>query len=1048
MDAAVPSAGFSMVSERKPSSMGLSVLIGKKSRKLQVHVEWATYSRIGGNQAGEELWQRRERSERINVPLPLTARYTHPLNSEKDDGPIPEITVIPSPRQGENQTLSVFLSNQQTSPEERESSNLRSMFSPRIRLTLDGEGFPARAAENQLMSEDDLASLRLLYRERHEFATGHGCSVRWDRVHGSTCLEIETTFVPQYRQPKLAFRQTTGGMCMGNFAEPVELPKTLSTLSKLVEEYEGWIASTFSPQERTKFKGELLEAFLRHRSECYLALGRMKNGLKALRENKLVQQSFFFMNQAMYLQRLHAEEAERVQREGGHSYVEPKPKDSSSKTSVAWRSFQMAFILETIPDIVDGASPHREEVDLLWVGTGGGKTEAYLGIAAFSLAFRRLSRGPDVLQSGGMNVLMRYTLRLLTIQQFQRAATLLCACEVIRDSDTRRWGNASHPFLVGLLVGQNTTPNWTGSESDLRDSALSESEEDSEQRTAIQALSLYQRTHEVPQGSNPFQLSHCPWCGARLTEVSYSIDRNLGLRTHCVRQGCYFQTHDIPVLTVDEDILHRLPALVIGTVDKFAQLPFNPNLAALFGHVRARCRDHGFIGRTENHPSQHRGAPPVQELSAPLPPPDIVIQDELHLLNGPLGSLVGIYETAIDFLCSRAEPNGRRLPKIVTSTATIRRANDQVNSIFARSVHRFPPPGSLVNDSFFLKEDIDMSADKLYVGVIPSGIGQKTLLKKALSAVLLKVQEARDNGRPVDDWDRFWTVVAYFNSIRELGSAKTTIEDDINNEVADKRQILPVPELTSNLDSSQLPQMLDDLFRKGDDPRAVGILACSNMFSVGVDVTRLGLMVVNSQPKTTAEYVQATGRVGRAKTGNGLVIILYNWARPRDQSHFERFYDYHQRIQSHVEAITVTPFSDGSRHRALHAVYVGLARAVGSGSLAGNRDAVHYTTLVRGSAAYQEMEKWVLDRASTVSPDSSADTRGDLEDFLDEWVGSTQFEGGLHYTGGYYSRRTKNIVLAKTPEEADIRDAGPRRLTPNSLRNVEKEVRIRKDTRR
>ena len=136
--------------------------------------------------------------------------------------------------------------------------------------------------------------------------------------------------------------------------------------------------------------------------------------------------------------------------------------------NASWRPFQLAFVLLNLPSLTDTGHPERAAaatatVDLLFFPTGGGKTEAYLGLTAFTFAIRRLQgavgEGADARNGGdGVAVLMRYTLRLLTAQQVQRAAALVCAAEVVRRDDEQRWG--STPFRIGLWVGGTVSPNW------------------------------------------------------------------------------------------------------------------------------------------------------------------------------------------------------------------------------------------------------------------------------------------------------------------------------------------------------------------------------------------------------------------------------------------------------------------------------------------------------------------------------------------------------------------------------------------------------------
>ncbi len=302
----------------------------------------------------------------------------------------------------------------------------------------------------------------------------------------------------------------------------------------------------------------------------------------------------------------------------------------------------------------------------------------------------------------------------------------------------------------------------------------------------------------------------------------------------------------------------------------------------------------------------------------PLRPPDLIIQDELHLISGPLGTLVGLYETAIDRLCTW-EVNGKKIrPKVVCSTATIRRANDQVYALFLRNLNIFPPTGLEIGDNFFSlqRKSSEKTPGRKYIGVCAPGRRLKAALIRVYIAFLSSAQVLFEkHGLDADPW---MTLVGYFNSLRELGGMKRLVDDDVRTRLrkmadrglANRTLYTPdtVKELTSRLGSGAIPEILD-LLESRFDPvileqiktrksgggeyvaRPLDVLLATNMISVGVDVPRLGLMVVAGQPKTTAEYIQATSRVGRKHPG--LVCTVFNWARPRDLSHYETFEHYH-----------------------------------------------------------------------------------------------------------------------------------------------------------
>jgi hypothetical protein len=408
-------------------------------------------------------------------------------------------------------------------------------------------------------------------------------------------------------------------------------------------------------------------------------------------------------------------------------------------------------------------------------------------------------------------------------------------------------------------------------------------------------------------------------------------------------------------MVVDEEIYRRLPSLLITTVDKFAQMPWNGAVQMLFGQVEGVCERHGFrspeIDDSNTHPQRH-GLPAARTLPEnPLRPPDLIIQDELHLISGPLGTLVGLYETAIDQLCTWEVHGTKVRPKVIASTATIRRARDQVHGLFLRNLNIFPPPGLEIRENFFsLQRPSSVQyPGRKYLGICASGRRLKAALIRVYVAFLAAGQALYDKyGVAADPW---MTLIGYFNSLRELGGMKRLVDDDVRTRLrkmverglANRTLYTPdtVKELTSRLGSTAIPETLDLLEQRfdpalgatpktqgnGSSPRPLDVLLATNMISVGVDVPRLGLMVAAGQPKTTSEYIQATSRVGRHHPG--LVCTVYNWARPRDLSHYETFEHYHATFYTHVEALSVTPFSAGATARGLAALLVALIRLPG-----------------------------------------------------------------------------------------------------------------------
>ena len=750
--------------------------------------------------------------------------------------------------------------------------------------------YPDREGE-PLDPEED--SLRLLYRHRKTYAVGHGCAADWNEVGEGRADMVQSDIIPSYEiKPINPTSFEDIDLKMYDLSTLGDEAAIDPVLNSLCDKYEKWIDQqqviVYSPD----FPQEFHDAALHHIDNCRECLRRMRSGLDLLKANSMVMRAFRLANHAMLLQQLHYSLPLRTWTDISQKKIDPVtwPDPANPPPGLgSWRPFQIAFILMNLRSIAIPEDNEHDIVDLIWFPTGGGKTEAYLGLTAFTIFFRRLLDPYDT----GTTVLMRYTLRLLTTQQFQRSASLICACEMIRRESTEL---GSDPITIGLWVGGSLTPN-------KRSDAV----------TALIQLSQ-RKTRE-----NPFIVLQCPWCGAQMGPVSTKNQvRILGyekkrhpstVKFRCYDSVCDFRW-ELPLKVIDEEIYESPPTLLIGTVDKFALLPWFPDARALFG-----IRDGDNVS-----------------------PPNLVIQDELHLISGPLGSMVGHYETLIEELCSQTKENRKIRPKIIASTATISRAKEQVQSLYARNVFLFPPQCLRAGDSFFAEED-DLSPGRLYAGVHASALSSHVTAQVRVIAALLQAtlsaQVSRENER-----DPYWTLIDYFNSLRELGHAATLVRADIpghlnamwsrkkikKTDTFDERRFInQVLELTSRISSTDIPESLQKLeLEYPSQDRPVDICLATNMISVGIDVSRLGLMAVVGQPKTTSEYIQATSRVGRGHPG--LVIPIYNTGKPRDRSHYERFRSFHASIYRHVEPTSVTPFAAPVRERALHALLVTLVR--------------------------------------------------------------------------------------------------------------------------
>ncbi len=726
--------------------------------------------------------------------------------------------------------------------------------------------------------DEEELSLALLYRNRKTYAVGHGCSANWTRDEGAiNSSSVYTETIPAFEVPKtdfdvpgldpliLSMRELSG-------TGTLKKGEIIDKLNIFCNLYKQWISSL---RENTNLPTNFSNTVDKHIALCEESCSRMIEGVRLLDADNLVMESFQLANKAMLMQSLHSE-LQKQKRSPGEGTIE-WPDYLSEKTGRrSWRPFQLAFLLLSLKGITEHKSKDREIVDLIWFPTGGGKTEAYLGLSSFTIFYRRL-KYPN--ESGGTAVIMRYTLRLLTAQQFQRACTLICAMEKIRQDSNGKLG--SEEISVGLWVGIDSTPN-----------------------SLEMAEKGFQEFIFGETDKNPSPILSCPWCGTKTVIEQANGNRVCGYKSKskqanlfCLEKTCAFHQR-LPVLIVDEEIYRDPSTLLFGTVDKFAQMPLQKGISRVF----------------------------ASDNDNPNLPPELIIQDELHLISGALGTMVGLYETVIDFLCSR---KGVR-PKIVASTATIRRAADQCKNLFDRETRQFPSPGVDINDSFFSKEvPLNIKLGRLYLGIMPSGKTQTTAAVRLTAELLHSVFTIEEDDEVKD---KYWTIVNYFNSIRELGGFISLLTDDIPlyaNVLKQRyggfmRDIAVPKELTSRKRAEEIPEILEQLSVTFPDRNAIDVLAATNMLSVGVDIDRLDLMVIRGQPKLTSEYIQVSSRIGRRFPG--LVITLYNSARTRDRAHYERFRTYHETFYRSVEPSSVTPFSAPARARALSAVIVAMFR--------------------------------------------------------------------------------------------------------------------------
>lgn len=958
-------SAVSLHASLKPASAGMSFAIQPHEHQrptIHVHVVCATYKQCAVNDAGREIdgppvdraherWSRQSKEARLEIEVKAGESLID-LTAMGIEGMDLYVLAV---RHGGIETVTLALSNQRSRGTSSAYDEEQHFFQVKLSvLKVVGGSFAPRPS-SRAETDEDSRTAALIYRSVAEYVVGHTCSARVE-FEGDRIVALRTDWIPAVTVPSFSdrgdrvFEQLDRNRVFAARSLAAASTEELcSSLNSVVSAYRQWIERESA---RIATLPQLLQAQARkHVERCEQGAARMMEGIAAVRADSNVRRAFQTSQLAMALQ-------------FGWS---------RSGQELVWRPFQLAFQLLVLASLSDGNHAERQTMDLLWFPTGGGKTEAYLALTAFIVILRRL-RTTDRVGGAGVAVIMRYTLRLLTVQQFQRAAAMICACEMLRRGDPSALGGS--PIGIGLWVGAAATPLT------LKDAI----------------------TRPAGDPSTPEQLTQCPCCRAKLT---WKLTHKESIvECSSAPSSCAFAASGarLPVWTIDEEVYRHTPSLLIGTIDKFAQIVRKPETRVLFGRGTSNA------------------------------PPDLIIQDELHLISGPLGSIAGLYEVAIDELCRI----GSAKPKIIGSTATIRRAEEQIRSLFDRRTYQFPSPGIDATNSGFAVVDTDRPG-RLYIGLTTAG-RSATYMLQALIASLL--QSGADPRVARELRDPYWTLVAYFNSLRELGRALVLMQDDVPVSIRQfaarrteqPRRIEAPAELTSRVQSHEITEMLERLGRTSSDSEAVDLLVASNMISVGMDIPRLGLMVVNAQPKTLSEYIQATSRVGRGNVP-GLVVTLYNSMRARDRSHYETFETWHQCLYRDVEATSVTPFASRAQDKALHAVLVALVRHLVPEML--TRPVLHDIR----RADVESIASAIETRVARVDPAEQISVSRKLERLIDQWASRSD----LQTYWDDYNRKTSLLMsaeqfAAKADVDPDLDTEGARRAlwpTPNSMREVE-----------
>lgn len=857
--------------------------------------------------------------------------------------------------------------------------------------------------------------LNYLYKDKFSYGIGHNCSVMWNKKENT----IQTSFLPEYdvKDTKNSFsnedfqdnpndfhslNQSLDIYNLSHFSNE-NRNQIIERLNNFVNLYGKWITEQ---KQKPSSNPEIEKHIFKNLD---YNLNRLKSNIDRLEDDKIFR-AFQLANSAMLIQIIISNDDDFSGKEkdldelnstidyNSISYFKNYNFDKLSFGRPKYRPFQLAFLLLNIDSITDLKSNARNKVvDLIWFPTGGGKTEAYLSVAAFTIIYRRL-----INKTGyeGTSVIMRYTLRLLTAQQFERASRLIVSLEFLRKQFEQEL--REEPITIGMWVGMSSTPN-----------SLKEAEKKVEEINEE-----CNKKDGIPDNKNVFQISSCSWCGTKLITKNEFNNWTFGFKTEgkkkntefkikCVNKKCHFH-NELPIQVVDEMLYDNPPTLLFGTVDKFAMLAWKAKGNRFFNSLN-------------------------EGLS-----PDLIIQDELHLLTGPLGTITGIFESVIEMLCTK---NGRK-PKIISSTATTRNTDEQIKALYGndKTVNVFPPSGLSYADSFFAKVS-ETKSTRRYIGFIPTGKSSiDTQLQMIANLFVARLEVYKTlilNGeKDYKIFDKYWTLISYYNSLKDVGKIHNKVGDEISTftSALQKKLYGDNPnyifnhaylynrdeELTSRIDSAKIKQTLkrleentfdEDTIQKSENGNTyvktgiIDLVLATNMISVGIDIERFNIMLINSQPKNVAEYIQASSRIGRKY--KGLVIDLLDANRARDKSHFEHFIPFHQAFYKSVEPVSLTPFTENTLEKMLTSIMITYVRHKVTGMASNNSAQYFLPEMLDGLKT--EIKKRFSNNAKVYQLFESK-----LKELSDDWIYKIN-DPDIELK--YYEHKTEAHLLLKPAEK-------------------------------
>jgi hypothetical protein len=704
-------------------------------------------------------------------------------------------------------------------------------------------------------------------------------------INCSTVMEGNAIYIehmPVFIQKKYKSKEPINPEFKVLSENPIPLLEALhSTMTKAIVDLES------DYERRAKLTAEGRRRFRDDIDQFIAETGRFKAGIEALKKGKEAMEAFSLMNGAFA---------------------------QSSKGFSSWHLFQIVFIVMEIPDILAasgyGSSDTVNDVDLIYFPTGGGKTEAYLGLVVFTIFFDRLRGKRD-----GVSAITRFPLRLLSLQQLQRIADIFAQAEKLRRSHKIISAKEYAPFSTGYYVGEANTPNKlyeAGSKYGEKKDAIS----------PINSDPSLQEKYKI--------ISRCPFCGKESVAIRGDTT-TLRIIHQCTNPSCL---EEIPVYISDQEVYRYLPTFIISTLDKLASAGSSKEFKSIFGKVTGKCPRHGYISgdhclywKKPYHFEDPNLCTIDRYLPANLhdPVPTLIIQDEMHLIRESLGTYDSHYETFLEHYMKELS-HGKPI-KIIGSSATMTEYWEQIRQLYMKRGHQFPS-----NRSFYAEEDQNETA-RLIAGVMPHNktviFAVLDILKffyKEIQEMKMQPRKALEMGVGFSSEDEvISTLKDYdlglsYNLVKLEGDAisqsiKTMVNVDLKREGIRE---MATARMTGDVTFSDVKEILSTVESAEPDTH-LDLIVATSMISHGVDIDKMNFMVFRGMPRNTAEYIQAYSRVGRRYPG--IIFVVFNPARERDQSYYKYFEKYHEYKDILVEPVPLNRWAKFAINRTLPGIF-------------------------------------------------------------------------------------------------------------------------------